>query len=760
MRRFFFNAATILLVFSGSCRAQVENLCDEYDSCFDCAPHVTSEDYVQFKYRACYDQLNIVPDHVECNAFETDNFTFPNETLKAGEYKHYHWTLTTYALINHEDGAQITFEVVPEYGYPQMFTKAQILYGGMPMCQMFETKAGTEGEHTDTWPFPNKETGALAQGPEFEIAELERSNTASSQTYSYPGSVFSEVTWGFNASGYDSDRRPKVHTISIPHVSYGGYFLSVYAGDEVDARYSISVKAERTIDIEEDVSEYATKQKPPALTVSESFLSNNCSEHKNSERCEAHCCEWIAVGTDDSNSYRRRMTESGKPRFLNEEDYYDYYIPEDGECVQASADVLCVSEKISDGSTDVDPRPTVLVSYQTLAEPTNKYSLYFVEMNDCASQMDDQGHEYCWDIGWFTDGNRLDALREDGGMWNPPNWQSSCGTGTPPGQTVAPYTCDPTYSEPGHCNFDGAGSWTGNPKETTWSNAYDCIVWTPNGLRQHGLPVSYNQYQTYNAETDSYEWTAITAAIKEDLVTTQGDITTLYENFDSFPRLKGIVTDYDKGIALNINDESLYDGFFSNLPPSSWVTSEIHIYNNVTYFFNVLIQKENGDYACYDGTSARTKFWRQTTLLPVEMIEIIAGVVVVALVALLVPFILTKRKITAHLRDVYESHKYKNHLKGVEERVLEQRAKRNAQKVQSEQDSATLKTEDDIDNNGQHHEKQKNDHHHHHHHHKHGHHHHHHKHQKKVHKHQIQPITNSKEESKDNNGVTKRSADM
>ena len=40
------------------------------------------------------------------------------------------------------------------------------------------------------------------------------------------------------------------------------------------------------------------------------------------------------------------------------------------------------------------------------------------------------------------------------------------------------------------------------------------------------------------------------------------------------------------------------------------------------------------------------------------MIEIIAAVVVLALLALLVPFILTKRKITAHLRDVYESHKY------------------------------------------------------------------------------------------------------
>ncbi len=82
-------------------------------------------------------------------------------------------------------------------------------------------------------------------------------------------------------------------------------------------------------------------------------------------------------------------------------------------------------------------------------------------------------------------------------------------------------------------------------------------------------------------------------------------------------------------------------------------------YNNVSYFFNVLTLKADGETLdCYRGTTARTSFWRQTTLIPVEMIEIIAVVVILALLALLVPFVLTKRKITAHLRDVYESHKY------------------------------------------------------------------------------------------------------
>merc|ERR1711988_1179738 len=73
-----------------------------------------------------------------------------------------------------------------------------------------------------------------------------------------------------------------------------------------------------------------------------------------------------------------------------------------------------------------------------------------------------------------------------------------------------------------------------------------------------------------------------------------------------------------------------------------------------------------------------------------------------ALLALLVPFILTKRKITAHLRDVYESHKYKGYLKGVEERVIEERTRR--QHLKDKQADAK-----EVDTDGKHHHHKKND---------------------------------------------------
>merc|ERR1712159_417822 len=103
----------------------------------------------------------------------------------------------------------------------------------------------------------------------------------------------------------------------------------------------------------------------------------------------------------------------------------------------------------------------------------------------------------------------------------------------------------------------------------------------------------------------------------------------------------------------------------------------------------------SGDLECYDGTIARTKFWRQTTLLPVEMIEIIAVVVVIALLALLVPFVLTKRKITAHLRDVYENHKYKGYLRSVETLVQEERARRAQLKAEMEAEGKGASTSED-----------------------------------------------------------------
>lgn len=93
-------------------------------------------------------------------------------------------------------------------------------------------------------------------------------------------------------------------------------------------------------------------------------------------------------------------------------------------------------------------------------------------------------------------------------------------------------------------------------------------------------------------------------------------------------------------------------------PARTWVRVEIPVYNDVTYFYNVLRKvTANSPVESYTGVSAVTSFYHKTQLYSDTTILIIAGVVVVALLFLLIPFIFTKRQIKAHLRKVYEKHK-------------------------------------------------------------------------------------------------------
>jgi hypothetical protein len=68
-----------------------------------------------------------------------------NGTLQEGEYKHYHWTLTNYSLINDPKGGKVTFLLVPCRGKAQIFAKPAILGDGKQMNQLFETVA--EGDY-------------------------------------------------------------------------------------------------------------------------------------------------------------------------------------------------------------------------------------------------------------------------------------------------------------------------------------------------------------------------------------------------------------------------------------------------------------------------------------------------------------------------------------------------------------------------------------------------------------------------------------
>merc|ERR1712224_579139 len=93
-------------------------------------------------------------------------------------------------------------------------------------------------------------------------------------------------------------------------------------------------------------------------------------------------------------------------------------------------------------------------------------------------------------------------------------------------------------------------------------------------------------------------------------------------------------------------------------PARTWVRVEVPVFNNVTYFYNVLRKLTPGSpVESYSGVSAVTYFYHQTQLYSDTTIVIIALVVIVALLFLLIPFIYTKRKIKEHLKKVYEEHK-------------------------------------------------------------------------------------------------------
>merc|ERR1712025_402705 len=98
------------------------------------------------------------------------------------------------------------------------------------------------------------------------------------------------------------------------------------------------------------------------------------------------------------------------------------------------------------------------------------------------------------------------------------------------------------------------------------------------------------------------------------------------------------------------------DETWLRFPARTWVRVEVPVFNEVTYFFNVL-RNESGTVDSYNGVSAQTSFYHKTQLYSDTTIIIIAAVVVVALLFLLIPFIYTKHKIKQHLRKVYDAHK-------------------------------------------------------------------------------------------------------
>jgi len=206
-------------------------------------------EFFSYSYKPCDDPEEIIKTvnpTLECIPLDGNKPLLTNQTCSPGQYKHYHWTVQDFDVINDNAGSSIEFELTPCHGHPEIYIKPQILYAGIPMCQLFETNPNTEGEKTDTWPFPNNKTGTGKQGPDKELFQFEIKSKGTKVLY--PGSFFSELTWGLNGSSLGDGGRPQQHTISIPAISYGGFFLSVYCQKESVFQIGITAQQKKEAD--------------------------------------------------------------------------------------------------------------------------------------------------------------------------------------------------------------------------------------------------------------------------------------------------------------------------------------------------------------------------------------------------------------------------------------------------------------------------------------------------------------------------------
>lgn len=149
-----------------------------------------------------------------CTELRTGVLAAQNATVAAGEYKHYHWVVDDYALVKSAGGGRVSFVLTPCRGRSHLFVKPAVLRNGRAMDQLFETNP--DGTMTDTWPFPDKQTGVIAQPPDQDL-------TSSSS----PSSPLPATLWGRNGtqSGFEN-----VVTFRLQH---GSYFISVYGAGAV-----------------------------------------------------------------------------------------------------------------------------------------------------------------------------------------------------------------------------------------------------------------------------------------------------------------------------------------------------------------------------------------------------------------------------------------------------------------------------------------------------------------------------------------------
>jgi len=715
-------------------------------------------EFLNYNYGPCNDPEEIVASvnpNITCIPLTGNKPLLKDQECEAGEYKHYHWTIQDYDVINDNEGSSIEFALTPCHGHPEIYIKPQILYAGIPMCQLFETEPGTEGEKTNTWPFPNNSTGSGKQGPDAKLFELEKK--AKKNNVKYPGSFFSTQEWGHAGFITSDDGRPQPHRIRIPSISYGGWFVSVYC--KTKSKFEVGLVAQKKKHADQDrylskdedtlamkirrfgynvddklldanwgnlqktstaedllttggynCKEVAGKEEEYLGCTQQHYIKNfglsvftdtnamgahhpevvpkllsNTTENTGDfcfdftkEQCANQCCKWSAEGDKDIADFLK----FGPFRLRDQIELNK------GICRPATTkQSLCVTKKLQKHMTEDNKactdqkdrdgggcergiQATMEVTFYTgetgggIGDDKDTYPLFqlnYVEMNDCVSQMDKVGHQYCWPATFDRYVEEYDSKTTKKAGKEGAKWSHTCGDGSGKDEDGKP-VCNPSHQARGQCFWDGTednSKVNQTTRETQWSqNADRCIMWTPCGVKQNGKPVMI-EYKGADEKKDGETPELIQRTIPAETKTASFNVK------DSI-YIYGHVTDITREAIDSTHLERKYsrhvykteEETWRRYPARTWVRVEVPVYNDVTYFFNVLRKvAANSTVESYTGVSAVTSFYHKTQLYSDTTILIIAGVVVVALLFLLIPFIFTKRQIKAHLRKVYEKHK-------------------------------------------------------------------------------------------------------
>jgi len=312
-------------------------------------------------FKACEDptnQLEAMGVQKECIKLEGSYHLLEQQIVREGEYKFYHWTLDDFSLVNTDEGGTVTFTMSPCNGVPQVFVKPALLYQGNAMEQLFETVPGSNGSRTQTWPFPDNNTGRVAQGPDAFLVNGD-----------YPGDVFEEIIWGFNGTSLGQGGRPDEHAITID-IQNAGYFISVYGVTNSTFTMQVEARIGRPLGVtpyrcaspgDSDFNNIADCYNNPEynkeLEVPVELMAQaaSCDVAFTEEQCKDLCCLWEPVNA----------TCSPTPRL---------------QSVCANQIVLAESAKIE-------------VHWKTSVDPNDEYRVYRVERPDCESMINSRGYK-------------------------------------------------------------------------------------------------------------------------------------------------------------------------------------------------------------------------------------------------------------------------------------------------------------------------------------------------------------------------------